>query len=80
MKNRIPQAMSTFCLISTIATPPSCPTRLMTTNMVARNHPQPQLMSMYSLCSDHCTHMRMPSSKKVETRQKRARWGSTCFV
>ncbi len=37
-------------------------------------------MSMYSLCSFHWTHMRIPSSKNVETRQKRARWGRTCFV
>merc|ERR1719383_19045 len=36
-------------------------------------------MSMYSRCSDHCTHILIPSSKKVDTRQNRARWGRTCF-
>jgi hypothetical protein len=35
---------------------------------------------MYSRCSFHWTHMRIPSSKKVETRQKRARCGRICFV
>ena len=79
MPNRMPQAISTFFLSRTMATPPSWPTRLMTTKRVARNQPQPHEMSMYSLCSPHCTHMRMPSSKKVDTRQKRARWGSTCL-
>merc|ERR1719430_900007 len=36
-------------------------------------------MSIYSLCSDHWTHIRMPSSKNVDTRHKRAKCGRTCF-
>ena len=43
MKKSMPHAMSTFCLRSTMATPPSCPTRLRMTKRVARNQPQPQL-------------------------------------
>ena len=36
-------------LVSTIATAPSCPMRLVTTKRVARNQPHPQDISMYSL-------------------------------
>merc|ERR1719342_1918919 len=36
-------------------------------------------MSMYSLCSLHWTHILIPSSKKVDTRQNLARCGKTCF-
>merc|ERR1719244_1536769 len=36
-------------------------------------------MSMYSLCSLHCTHILTPSSKNVDTRQNLARCGNTCF-
>lgn len=50
---------------------------ILTTNIVARNFPQPHDMSMYSLCSTHCTHMRMPSSKNVEMRHNLATVGST---
>ena len=46
MKKSMPHAMSTFCLRSTMATPPSCPTRLMMTKRVARNQPQPQLCGL----------------------------------
>jgi len=80
IEKRIPQAMSTRNRKRTMATPPSCPNRLRTTKVVAKNHPQPHEMSMYSRCSVHWTHIRRPSSKKVETRQKRAKWGRMCFV
>ena len=80
MEKRTTQAMSTRNRKRTIVTPPSCPRRFNTTNIVAMNQPQPHDMSMYSRCSVHWTHIRTPSSKKVETRQKRAKWGRTCFV
>ena len=80
MEKRTTQAMSTRNRKRTMVTPPSCPRRFSTTNMVAMNQPQPHDMSMYSRCSVHWTHIRTPSSKKVETRQKRAKWGRTCFV
>ena len=43
------QALEKLHLVRTIATAPNCPIRLVTTKRVARNHPQPQDMSMYSL-------------------------------
>ena len=76
---RMPQAMSTFSLSMTIVTPPNCPRRFITTNKVAKNQPHPQEISIYSLCSDHWTHIRMPSSKNVETKHRRAKCGRTCF-
>ena len=79
IKNRIPQAISTFSLPMTMTTPPSCPMRLITTKSVARNQPHPQEMSMYSLCSFHWVHIRTPSSKNVDTRQARATTGKICF-
>ena len=75
----MPHAISTFNLSMTIVTPPSCPNRFTTTNNVAINQPQPHDMSIYSLCSDHCTHILIPSSKNVETRHRRAKCGRTCF-
>ena len=75
----MPQAMSTFSLSMTIVTPPNCPRRFITTNKVAKNQPHPQEISIYSLCSDHWTHIRMPSSKNVETKHRRAKCGRTCF-
>ena len=63
----------------TIVTPPNCPRRFITTNKVAKNQPHPHEISIYSLCSDHWTHIRMPSSKNVETKHRRAKCGRTCF-
>jgi hypothetical protein len=68
MKKRTPQAMGTFFLSKTIVHPPNWPKKLMRTNIVAKNQPQPQEMSIYSLCSDHWNHIRRPSSKNVEIR------------
>ena len=79
IKNRTPQAISTLNLVITIPTPPSWPKRLITTNMVARNQPHPQDISIYSLCSFHCVHIRMPSSKNVETRHALATSGRICL-
>lgn len=79
MKNNTPQAMLTRHLAMTITHPPSWPTRLIKTNNVARICPQPQDMSMYSLCSLHWNHMRNPSSKNVAIKQTRASVGSMCF-
>ena len=76
---RMPQAMSTFSLSMSIVTPPNCPRRFITTNKVAINQPHPQEISIYSLSSDHWTHIRMPSSKNVETKHRRAKCGRTCF-
>lgn len=36
-------------------------------------------MFMYSLCSFHCTHIRIPSSKNVDIKHKRAKVGNMCF-
>lgn len=77
MKNKTPQAMGTFFCIKTKAHPPSWPIKFIRTNSVAKNLPQPQDISMYSLCSDHCTHIRIPSSKNVEIRQALAIVGNT---
>lgn len=110
MKKRIPQAIVTLYLAKTITQPPICPTRLISTKMVAKNLqrnyilllakgnqfysirrvfistnillnylPQPHDISIYSLCSDHCVHIRIPSSKNVEIRHKRATDGKTCL-
>lgn len=57
--------------ISYINALPSCTSRLSRTKVLARNRPQPQLESMYSLCSDHCNHILSPSSRKVLTRHRR---------
>lgn len=75
MKNNVPTAISTLNLEITMTQPPSCPNKLIKTNIVARNLPQPQLMSMYSRCSFHWNHIRSPSSKKVAIKQRRATIG-----
>nr|CAD7438441.1 unnamed protein product [Timema bartmani] len=72
IKKSTPQAMGTLNLPMTMTHPPSWPIRLTRTNIVARTFPQPQDISMYSLCSDHCTHIRIPSSKKVEIKHNLA--------
>lgn len=77
MKKSSPTAMSTLNLAITMPQPPSWPNRLTSTKTVARNLPQPQLMSMYSRCSFHWMYMRRPSSKNVAMRHKRATVGST---
>ena len=41
----------------------------------ATEYEQFQDIERYSACSYHCTHMRRPSSKKVETKQNLAMWG-----
>ena len=79
MKNSTPHAISTLKRNITMPTPPSCPMRLITTNMVAKNQPQPHDMSMYSLCSFHCVHILIPSSKNVDTRQALATIGNICL-
>ena len=61
MKNSTPHAISTLKRNITMPTPPSCPMRLITTNMVAKNQPQPHDMSTYSLCSFHCVPILIPS-------------------
>lgn len=75
MKNRTPTAMSTLNLAMTIPQPPNCPIKLTKTNTVAKNLPQPQLISMYSRCSFHWKYIRKPSSKNVAIRHKRATVG-----
>jgi len=77
MKNKIPHAIGTFKRNKTITTPPTCPSKLTSTKTVARNLPHDQLISIYSLCSFHCTHILSPSSKKVAIRHKRAIVGRT---
>lgn len=80
MLNRMIQAMGTFRRIKTMIQPPNWPNKLMMTNMVARNFPQPHEISMYSLCSFHWNHIRIPSSKNVDMRHNLAMWGSTVLV
>ena len=80
MPKRRAQAMSTFQRKRTMKQPPNWPNRLMMTNMVARNLPQPQEMSMYSLCSFHWKYIRIPSSRKVEIRQSLANVGRIVLV
>lgn len=79
MKNKTPQAIATRNLPITITQPPSCPIKLTKTKTVARNFPHPQDMSIYSRCSDHWTHIRIPSSRNVEIRHNLAIVGRTCF-
>jgi hypothetical protein len=74
------QAISTFQRRRTIKQPPSCPNRLMITNIVAKNLPHPQEMSMYSLCSFHWKYIRIPSSRKVEIRHNLAKVGRIVLV
>jgi len=79
MKNSSPQAISTLKRPRTMTQPPICPTRLTSTKSIAKNHPHPQDMSMYSRCSFHWNHIRSPSSKNVDIRQNLATVGRMFF-
>lgn len=80
MKKSTPQAIGTLYLIITITQPPSCPIKLTKTNNVAKIFPQPQDMSIYSLCSYHWNHIRKPSSKNVDIKHSLATVGRTYFA
>lgn len=80
MKNSTPQAMGTLYLTMTITQPPNWPIRLTNTKSVAKILPQPHDMSIYSLCSFHWNHIRSPSSKNVEIKQRRATVGRMYFA
>lgn len=79
IKNKIPHAIGTLNLARTIIQPPSCPTKLMKTKSVAKNEPQPHDISINSLCSDHWTHIRIPSSTNVDIKHNRAIVGKNVF-
>lgn len=80
MKKSTPQAIGTLYLIITITQPPSCPIKLTKTNNVAKILPQPQDISIYSLCSYHWNHIRKPSSKNVDIKHSLATVGRTYFA
>ena len=79
MKKRIPQAIGTRNLPITMTHPPICPIKLTKTNIVANIWPHPHDISIYSRCSDHWTHIRIPSSRNVEMRHNLAIVGRTCL-
>jgi len=69
-----------MCFLSkTMATDPSWPTRLYRINRQAAKYEHLQDMERYSACSFHWVHIRIPSSKNVDTRQNLAMCGNVVF-